>query len=62
MSASLGLTVLAEGVETAEQAAFLTERGCRQMQGYFFHRPLPVDEFERVAETASATAGTALGV
>ena len=41
-----GLRVVAEGVETAEQAAFLVDRGCTTHQGYLYARPLPVDEFE----------------
>lgn len=41
MAHSLRLTVVAEGVETAEQLAFLSERGCDQFQGYFASKPLP---------------------
>lgn len=44
MAHSLGLKVVAEGVETEQQLAFLTEYGCDQIQGYFFSRPLPADE------------------
>jgi len=36
--------VVAEGVETEEQLAFLRRHGCEEVQGYFFSRPLPVDE------------------
>jgi EAL domain-containing protein (putative c-di-GMP-specific phosphodiesterase class I) len=43
---SLGLEVLAEGVETEPVRDFLTREGCQAFQGYLFSRPLPVDEFE----------------
>jgi diguanylate cyclase (GGDEF)-like protein/PAS domain S-box-containing protein len=41
----LGQKVVAEGVETAEQAAFLTENGCDSAQGYLYSRPVPKAEF-----------------
>ncbi|QNM96519.1 sensor domain-containing protein [Chitinimonas koreensis] len=43
---SLSLTVVAEGVETAEQLAFLREEGCEVAQGYHFARPMPADQLE----------------
>ncbi|WP_367846682.1 EAL domain-containing protein [Rhodoferax sp. WC2427] len=43
----LDLTVVAEGVETAMQAEFLTARGCRVQQGYLYARPLPADGLEQ---------------
>ncbi|MGE3302454.1 MAG: putative bifunctional diguanylate cyclase/phosphodiesterase [Hyphomonadaceae bacterium] len=42
---NLGLNVVAEGVEHAEDLAFLKEAGCRQGQGYFFSRPQPIEHF-----------------
>jgi diguanylate cyclase (GGDEF)-like protein/PAS domain S-box-containing protein len=43
MAKSLGLGIVAEGVETAFQQAFLEAHGCNKLQGYFFSRPLTVD-------------------
>jgi EAL domain-containing protein (putative c-di-GMP-specific phosphodiesterase class I) len=40
---SLGLRVLAEGVETRDQLDFLRHHGCNEYQGYFFSRPCAVD-------------------
>jgi EAL domain-containing protein (putative c-di-GMP-specific phosphodiesterase class I) len=42
---SLRLTVVAEGVESAEQVAFLQKQGCDQYQGHYFSRPLAADGF-----------------
>jgi diguanylate cyclase (GGDEF)-like protein len=47
LAASLGLDVVAEGVETAEQAAFLADLGCAKLQGFHFARPMPSDQFEQ---------------
>ncbi|MDP2430685.1 MAG: PAS domain S-box protein [Pseudomonadota bacterium] len=47
MARSLNLEVLAEGVETEQQLAFLRLYGCDQYQGYLFSKPIPADEFER---------------
>jgi EAL domain-containing protein (putative c-di-GMP-specific phosphodiesterase class I)/GGDEF domain-containing protein len=45
MAKSLGLSTVAEGVETAEQLELLKSMGCDQIQGYFFSRPLPAIDF-----------------
>ncbi|WP_297899518.1 EAL domain-containing protein [Metallibacterium sp.] len=44
---SLGLTVVAEGVEQEEQARLLRLMGCDELQGFLLGRPVPVDDFER---------------
>ncbi len=46
MAQRLGMQTIAEGVETAGQLAFLREQGCDEVQGYFYSKPLPVDQFE----------------
>ena len=44
----LGMEMIAEGVETVEQADFLSGVGCNEMQGYYFYKPMPVNEFEAI--------------
>jgi diguanylate cyclase (GGDEF)-like protein/PAS domain S-box-containing protein len=45
MAKILNLRTLAEGVETAEQARLLIDKDCDELQGYYFSKPIPVDEF-----------------
>ena len=49
---SLGLNVVAEGVESAEQANYLLALGCNAIQGYLISRPLPVDEITAFLATS----------
>jgi len=46
LAAQMDLKVIAEGVETHEQFLFLKENHCHQIQGYYFHKPLSVNDFE----------------
>jgi EAL domain-containing protein (putative c-di-GMP-specific phosphodiesterase class I) len=50
---SLGLSCIAEGVETEAQRSFLAGQGCHAYQGYLFSRPLPVAAFEAFLGTSS---------
>ena len=52
MAHSLGLEVIAEGVETAAQLAYLGRHRCDQIQGYFFSRPLPAAGLEQFLQAA----------
>ena len=45
MAHSLGMSTIAEGVETAEQLDFLKKRGCDEVQGYYYSRPLLPEQF-----------------
>jgi EAL domain-containing protein (putative c-di-GMP-specific phosphodiesterase class I) len=45
MAHELGMKVLAEGVETSEQLEFLRAKGCDEIQGYFYSKPLELDDF-----------------
>ncbi|MCL6263813.1 EAL domain-containing protein [Craterilacuibacter sp. RT1T] len=66
MARKLRYTVIAEGVETAEQGDFLCSNGCNILQGYYYSRPLPVAEleafFSRHAVAVRARAGVECAV
>ena len=53
MGKSLSLTVVAQGVETKEQADHLRLHACDELQGFYFKRPLPVDEFTQLLRDQS---------
>ena len=54
MSRSLNLEVVAEGVETREQAELLTAKGCNYLQGYFCGRPMPPDDIRPLLDAGRA--------
>jgi EAL domain-containing protein (putative c-di-GMP-specific phosphodiesterase class I) len=57
MAHSLGLKVIAEGVENEAQRAFLVEQGCDQLQGYLLSRPLAPAECAAFLRAHAAPAG-----
>lgn len=57
MARHLKLRVVAEGVETGEQFAFLRDRGCAQFQGFLFSRPVPAAELEMMFQHGTAAGG-----
>lgn len=48
MCNALGMEVIAEGVETEEQRAFLAWNDCYTYQGYLFGKPMPIEEFQNL--------------
>jgi EAL domain-containing protein (putative c-di-GMP-specific phosphodiesterase class I) len=56
---ALKLPVLAEGVETSEQLAFLAAEGCAEVQGYLIGRPQPIAYYRNVVDSRERSAGQA---
>ena len=52
MARSLELKVIAEGVETAEQEAYIISEGCHEGQGYLYSKPLPARELSAYLKQA----------
>ena len=52
LSDNLGIPSVTEGVETADQHDMLLKMGCRLFQGYFFAKPMPVEDFEKLMQAA----------
>lgn len=48
MSRQMGVPIIVEGVETKQQEDYLIGMGCRYTQGFFYYKPLPIAEFEKV--------------
>jgi diguanylate cyclase (GGDEF)-like protein/PAS domain S-box-containing protein len=57
MGRVLSLTVIAEGVETKEQANYLREHACDEFQGFYFSKPVAADEFAELLEAQLSAAG-----
>jgi EAL domain-containing protein (putative c-di-GMP-specific phosphodiesterase class I) len=57
MARSLGLEVIAEGVETEDQVEFLKSRNCSEMQGFYFSRPVGAKTIRRVLENGLVIEG-----
>jgi EAL domain-containing protein (putative c-di-GMP-specific phosphodiesterase class I) len=55
---AMGLSVIAEGVETESQRDTLSHLGCHAFQGYFFIRPLPLEDFERMLHDYAESGGS----
>ena len=60
LSESMGLAVIAEGVETEGQRDFLARQGCHHYQGYFFSHPLPINQFNAFAGSMHSPDGQQL--
>jgi EAL domain-containing protein (putative c-di-GMP-specific phosphodiesterase class I) len=54
MGRTLSLTVVAQGVETKEQADFLRDNACDEFQGFYFNKPVPADQVEVLLQAQMA--------
>ena len=57
MGRTLSLTVVAQGVETKEQADFLRDNACDEFQGFYFNKPVPADQFKVLLQAQVANPG-----
>ncbi len=55
MAHAFGADVIAEGVETEKQLAFLSDAGCDMIQGYYFYRPMSEEDFVKIMDNPSKT-------
>jgi len=51
LASSLNLNIIAEGVETQKQKDFIVNNGCRNIQGYFYSKPIPAEDIEKILKT-----------
>jgi diguanylate cyclase (GGDEF)-like protein len=58
MGRSLSLTVVAQGVETKEQADFLRDNACDEFQGFYFNKPVPADQFKVLLQAQTVRTNT----
>lgn len=56
MGRTLSLTLVAQGVETKEQADFFRDHACDELQGFYFNKPVPADQFAKLLQAQSAAA------
>lgn len=56
MAKRLNIPVVAEGVETSAQVSFLKSTGCEFAQGYYFEKPAPIEEYEKLIKLSTAAA------
>ncbi|MEW9702003.1 EAL domain-containing protein [Paenibacillus sp. SI8] len=54
MAHKLGIDVIAEGVETKDQLDFLSSQNCHEVQGFYYHRPLPTEQIEQLFTRTTA--------
>lgn len=62
MAKSLGLDIVAEGVETEKQLEFIAAHGVKIVQGYYFSKPLPAEQFKTLLENDSPTSLLAVNI
>ena len=51
LNVDLGVKVVAEGVETKEQVDFLRQENCDLIQGYYYYKPMPEEDFTALLDT-----------
>ena len=51
MAENISMPIVIEGVETSEQEKFLVAMGCRYAQGYYYYKPMPIEDFEELLKT-----------